>query len=44
VLDHRDVFLSNAQHATGRTLCTCVTRVAAGRGAGDPAVVRLELP
>jgi vanillate O-demethylase ferredoxin subunit len=44
VLDHRDVFLSAAQHATGRTLCTCVTRAVAGRGAGDAAVVRLELP
>jgi vanillate O-demethylase ferredoxin subunit len=29
VIDHRDVFLSDAQHRRGKTLCTCVTRVVA---------------
>jgi vanillate O-demethylase ferredoxin subunit len=32
VIDHRDVFLSEDQRRQGKTLCTCVTRVAALNG------------
>lgn len=28
VLDHRDVFFSSQQHASGKRICTCVSRVA----------------
>ena len=44
VLDHRDVFLSADQHATGRTLCTCVSRVVAPVGGAGPGVLVLDLP
>jgi vanillate O-demethylase ferredoxin subunit len=30
-LDHRDVFLSEAQHHEGRKICACVSRAAGGR-------------
>jgi vanillate O-demethylase ferredoxin subunit len=43
-IDHRDVFLSNAQQDMGSRLCMCVSRVAAAPGAGQPAVVELSLP
>ena len=43
-IDHRDVFLSNAQQEKGTRLCMCVSRVAAAPGAGQPAVVELSLP
>jgi ferredoxin-NADP reductase len=42
LIDHRDVFLSDAQHAEGNYLCTCVTRVVA-RGEESPKLV-LDLP
>jgi ferredoxin len=29
-LDHRDVFLSDAQHEAGRKICTCVSRAVGG--------------
>jgi vanillate O-demethylase ferredoxin subunit len=31
VVDHRDVFLSEAEKAANTKLCTCVSRVAGGR-------------
>ena len=45
VLDHRDVFLSAAQKAGGRSLSTCVSRVAsrAGRRTRTP-TLSLTLP
>lgn len=43
VLDHRDIFLSAAQKADGRTISSCVSRVAAGSGAELPRV-SLSLP
>lgn len=45
-IDHRDVFLSEAQKAEGRTLCACVTRVAATQPTpgGAPARVTIDLP
>jgi vanillate O-demethylase ferredoxin subunit len=43
VLDHRDIFLSAAQKARGRSISSCVSRVAAGPGAGLPRVC-LSLP
>ncbi|HEX3930793.1 MAG TPA: PDR/VanB family oxidoreductase [Nocardioides sp.] len=39
-LDHRDVFLSDAQQQGGRQVCVCVARVVANAGAG-PARVTL---
>ena len=30
IVDHRDVFYSDAEHAAGDRLCTCVSRVAGG--------------
>ena len=29
-IDHRDVFLSDAQHEAGRRICACVSRMAEG--------------
>jgi ferredoxin len=43
VLDHRDVFLSAAQKAGGRSLSTCVSRVVASGSSPTPAV-SLSLP
>ena len=43
-LDHRDVFLSGEQQASGRSLATCVSRVVAGPGCRRPPEVRLALP
>ena len=36
-IDHRDVFFSDAQHAEGRRICVCVSRVAGGSITVDPA-------
>jgi hypothetical protein len=44
VLDHRDVFLSAAQKDCGRSLSTCVSRVAAPQGASTKPRVSLRLP
>ena len=44
VLDHRDVFLSSAQKDCGRSLSTCVSRVAAPRGSSTRPRVSLRLP
>ena len=44
VLDHRDVFLSAQQHATDRTVCTCVTRAVAAPDGDGLAVLTLDLP
>lgn len=44
VLDHRDVFLSAAQKDGGRSLSTCVSRVAAPQGSGTRPRVSLTLP
>ena len=44
VLDHRDVFLSATQKADGRSMSTCVSRVAAGPGAAARPRVSLRLP
>jgi ferredoxin-NADP reductase len=43
-LDHRDVFLSADQQASGRLLATCVSRVATGSGASAGPVVSLTIP
>jgi ferredoxin-NADP reductase len=43
-LDHRDVFLSQAQQASGRALATCVSRVVARSGSGASPVVDLAVP
>jgi ferredoxin-NADP reductase len=43
-LDHRDVFLSQAQQASNRALAACVSRVASRSGAGVPPAVELTLP
>ena len=43
VLDHRDVFLSTAQQAQGRTISTCVSRVASSPSQRTPTVT-LSLP
>jgi ferredoxin len=43
-LDHRDVFLSAAQKAGGRSLSTCVSRVVAGPGCTARPTVSLTLP
>ena len=43
-LDHRDVFLSTAQQETGRSLATCVSRVAARAGSGVRPTVELTFP
>jgi ferredoxin-NADP reductase len=43
VLDHRDIFLSATQKAGGRSISSCVSRVAAGPEAGLPRVC-LSLP
>jgi vanillate O-demethylase ferredoxin subunit len=42
-LDHRDVFLSTAQQAGGRSVTTCVSRVASRTGSGAP-TLSLTLP
>ena len=42
-LDHRDVFLSTAQQAGGRSVTTCVSRVASRTGSGTP-TLSLTLP
>ncbi|PVG82236.1 oxidoreductase [Nocardioides gansuensis] len=44
VLDHRDVFLSAAQKNCGRSLSTCVSRVAAPEGSSTRPWVSLMLP
>ena len=50
VIDHRDVFFSDAQHAQGDRLCTCVSRVVCPRTGGQaaadgaPAVLTIEVP
>jgi vanillate monooxygenase ferredoxin subunit len=44
VLDHRDVFLSAAQKDCGRSLSTCVSRVAAAQGSSTRPRVSLRLP
>jgi ferredoxin-NADP reductase len=44
VLDHRDVFLSAAQKDCGRSLSTCVSRVAALQGSSARPRVSLRLP
>ncbi len=43
-LDHRDVFLSADQQASGRSLATCVSRVATGPGSSAGPVVSLTIP
>jgi len=43
-IDHRDVFLSGAQQATGASLATCVSRVVTRAGSGLPAAVELAIP
>lgn len=45
-IDHRDVFLSPEQKSDGRTLCACVSRVAAGDEAprSTPATLTIDLP
>jgi ferredoxin len=43
-LDHRDVFLSADQQATGRALATCVSRVATRTGSGVRPSVELTIP
>jgi len=43
-LDHRDVFLSGDQQASGRSLATCVSRVVAQPGSGTRPTVDLALP
>ena len=47
VIDHRDVFFSEAQHAAGKKLCTCVSRavshsVAQARGLPAPTPIGSE--
>jgi vanillate O-demethylase ferredoxin subunit len=44
VLDHRDVFLSTAQKDRGRTISTCVSRVAAAQGSSTRPRLSLRLP
>jgi ferredoxin-NADP reductase len=46
VVDHRDVFLSDEQHAEGGYLCACVSRVAScsGPASGRPPRLVLDLP
>jgi ferredoxin-NADP reductase len=49
-IDHRDVFLSDAQHAAGERLQCCVSRVVSPRTAGPadadgrPAAVTIDIP
>jgi ferredoxin-NADP reductase len=45
VIDHRDVFFSDAQHQRGDRLCSCVSRVVCPRG-GDTtqAVLTIDIP
>jgi len=43
-LDHRDVFLSTDQQASGRSLATCVSRVATRAGSGVRPAVSLTIP
>ncbi|MDP2020417.1 MAG: 2Fe-2S iron-sulfur cluster binding domain-containing protein, partial [Hydrogenophaga sp.] len=43
VIDHRDVFLSDAQHAAGDYLCTCVSRVASTSPTGGLSTLALLL-
>jgi ferredoxin-NADP reductase len=42
-LDHRDVFLSDTQKATDRSMCVCVSRVV-GHGDNHPGRLTLRLP
>jgi len=49
VLDHRDVFFSDAQHKQGDRMCTCVSRVVTERTAGTSpdgreAVLTIDVP
>jgi ferredoxin-NADP reductase len=49
VLDHRDVFLSDEQHAEGGRMQACVSRAVSGRTAGtapahEGAVVTIDVP
>jgi vanillate O-demethylase ferredoxin subunit len=49
VLDHRDVFLSDEQHAEGERMQACVSRAVSARTAGtagapDGAVVTIDVP
>jgi ferredoxin len=50
VIDHRDVFLSDAQHAAGDRLQCCVSRVVSARTAGladadgRQAAVTIDIP
>ena len=37
VVDHRDVFLSDAQHEDGGKICACVSRLAGGAITVEPA-------
>jgi len=43
-LDHRDVFLSADQQASGRSFATCVSRVATRAGSGVRPTVELTIP
>ena len=43
-LDHRDVFLSADQQASGRSFATCVSRVATRAGSGVRPAVELTIP
>jgi vanillate O-demethylase ferredoxin subunit len=49
VIDHRDVFFSDAQHRRGDRMCTCVSRVVSPRTAGVSAddqqpALTIEIP
>ena len=50
MIDHRDVFLSDAQHDAGDRLQSCVSRVVSARTGGladadgRPAVVTIDVP
>ena len=50
IVDHRDVFFSDAQHQRGDRMCTCVSRVVSARTGGasvadghDP-VLTIDIP
>jgi vanillate O-demethylase ferredoxin subunit len=51
VIDHRDVFFSDAQHEKGDRMCTCVSRAVCpntggvtGTGEGHEAVLTIDIP
>ena len=48
LIDHRDVFLSDAQHERGDRLLTCVSRVVSPRtgqlGTGANAALSIDIP